>query len=216
MRSFFRCELRKLKFDTHSLYQRSGEADRRAEAFRLGRRCAAEAEEDQRRQRQSVRQLRRRHSGALPPRHMVLITHSAQAYSAVDKVFDECKRVGDELSRIMRIWKAAAQAAKPATSTGTPTNEEQEKETGVNFTELNDKLVQESLAKTNVSPHLKEAFEGYLHVPPKGVPDTITLKGYQMLGINWLYLLYRKKHSCILADEMGACHIASLLLRCFE
>ena len=33
--------------------------------------------------------------------------------------------------------------------------------------------------------------------------DTVTLKEYQLLGVNWLNLLYRSNLSSILADEMG-------------
>ncbi|KAL0084424.1 P-loop containing nucleoside triphosphate hydrolase protein [Phycomyces blakesleeanus] len=43
---------------------------------------------------------------------------------------------------------------------------------------------------------------GYLHIQPSTI-KTINLKNYQLLGINWLLMLYRKNISCILADEMG-------------
>ncbi|KAI6040356.1 SNF2 family N-terminal domain-containing protein [Pisolithus marmoratus] len=33
--------------------------------------------------------------------------------------------------------------------------------------------------------------------------DGVILKEYQLLGVNWLYLLYMREYSCILADEMG-------------
>jgi SWI/SNF-related matrix-associated actin-dependent regulator 1 of chromatin subfamily A len=140
--------------------------------------------------------------------HSTLVSGSpdiaAQAYSAVDKVFEECRRVGDELSRIMKIWSAAAnKVAKPATDAPAPAAAPAT-DAGLNFVQLNDQLIKSSTEAANASPHLKDAFQGYLTDQPKGVPDTITLKGYQMLGVNWLYLLFRKKHSCILADEMGA------------
>lgn len=38
---------------------------------------------------------------------------------------------------------------------------------------------------------------------PKMMSQKIVLKDYQIVGINWLYLLYRKNLSCILADDMG-------------
>ena len=43
----------------------------------------------------------------------------------------------------------------------------------------------------------------YISKQPSLVRDEYTLKDYQMLGLNWLNLLYSKKLSCILADEMG-------------
>ncbi|KAF9529360.1 SNF2 family N-terminal domain-containing protein [Crepidotus variabilis] len=43
----------------------------------------------------------------------------------------------------------------------------------------------------------------YLATQPKLLSTTVTLKEYQLLGVNWLNLLYRSSLSCILADEMG-------------
>jgi len=38
---------------------------------------------------------------------------------------------------------------------------------------------------------------------PSNMPATIQLKDYQIVGFNWLYLLFERKLSCILADDMG-------------
>ena len=38
---------------------------------------------------------------------------------------------------------------------------------------------------------------------PKNMAEGVILKDYQVVGVNWLNLLYEKKLSCILADEMG-------------
>ncbi|CAK5281557.1 unnamed protein product [Mycena citricolor] len=43
----------------------------------------------------------------------------------------------------------------------------------------------------------------YLDRQPELLADGIQLKDYQLLGVNWLNLLYRRNFSCILADEMG-------------
>jgi SWI/SNF-related matrix-associated actin-dependent regulator of chromatin subfamily A containing DEAD/H box 1 len=43
----------------------------------------------------------------------------------------------------------------------------------------------------------------YISTQPSLLSSTVQLKDYQMIGINWLNLLYTKKLSCILADEMG-------------
>ncbi|KAI8583198.1 hypothetical protein K450DRAFT_170107 [Umbelopsis ramanniana AG] len=50
---------------------------------------------------------------------------------------------------------------------------------------------------------LKVAMEGYLYKQPDLMSSEITLKGYQVFGVNWILLLYRMKLSGILADEMG-------------
>jgi SWI/SNF-related matrix-associated actin-dependent regulator 1 of chromatin subfamily A len=57
--------------------------------------------------------------------------------------------------------------------------------------------------KEDASEEVKKAFEDYLYSQPKLLKEGIKLKNYQMLGVNWLNMLYRKNISCILADEMG-------------
>ncbi|ORY94988.1 SNF2 family N-terminal domain-domain-containing protein [Syncephalastrum racemosum] len=61
--------------------------------------------------------------------------------------------------------------------------------------------------------------EGYLVEQPAIISPDITLKNYQMIGINWLLMLYRKKISGILADEMGlgkTAQVISFLGRLYE
>ncbi|UZJ56428.1 hypothetical protein CBS101457_005748 [Exobasidium rhododendri] len=43
----------------------------------------------------------------------------------------------------------------------------------------------------------------YLHGQPDGLSAGVQLKDFQLHGVNWLYLLYRKHCSGILADDMG-------------
>jgi SWI/SNF-related matrix-associated actin-dependent regulator 1 of chromatin subfamily A len=49
----------------------------------------------------------------------------------------------------------------------------------------------------------KTAMEGYLHQQPETMSSAMSLKGYQIFGVNWMLLLYRRQLSGILADEMG-------------
>jgi SWI/SNF-related matrix-associated actin-dependent regulator of chromatin subfamily A containing DEAD/H box 1 len=49
---------------------------------------------------------------------------------------------------------------------------------------------------------------------PAMMSDNITLKDYQLVGLNWLALLYKHKLSCILADDMGlgkTCQVIAFL-----
>lgn len=43
----------------------------------------------------------------------------------------------------------------------------------------------------------------FFKVQPKHLGKGVVLKDYQLVGVNWLSLLYERKLSCILADEMG-------------
>lgn len=45
--------------------------------------------------------------------------------------------------------------------------------------------------------------QGYIRHQPALIKPEIQLKDYQMIGINWLNLLWSTNYSCILADEMG-------------
>ncbi|PWW78819.1 hypothetical protein C7212DRAFT_288840 [Tuber magnatum] len=54
---------------------------------------------------------------------------------------------------------------------------------------------------------------------PKNMAEGVILKDYQVVGVNWLNLLYEKKLSCILADEMGlgkTCQVIAFLARLLE
>ena len=54
---------------------------------------------------------------------------------------------------------------------------------------------------------------------PKLMSQDITMKDYQIIGVNWLDLLFRNKLSCILADDMGlgkTCQVIAFMARLFE
>jgi SWI/SNF-related matrix-associated actin-dependent regulator 1 of chromatin subfamily A len=99
----------------------------------------------------------------------------------------------------MRIWNEAASASASNSLADTPDD------AGVHIVNLPDKVLEQGTAH----PMAKEAFEGYIRQQPPSIPEGVVLKDYQMLGLNWLYLLYRRKTSCILADEMGGYHSTS-------
>lgn len=54
---------------------------------------------------------------------------------------------------------------------------------------------------------------------PSIMADDLVMKDYQIVGINWLALLFEKKLSCILADDMGlgkTCQVIGFLAHLFE
>ena len=54
---------------------------------------------------------------------------------------------------------------------------------------------------------------------PSIMADDLEMKDYQVVGLNWLALLFEKKMSCILADEMGlgkTCQVISFLSHLYE
>lgn len=114
----------------------------------------------------------------------------------------------------MRIWSGMSKQAKagkpedtrsllmPGQSNDPNREGTPDIETGVHLVELDEAALDLSRLPT-APPEIQQAFADYIREKPVGVPENIQLKGYQMLGINWLNLLYKKRLSCILADEMG-------------
>ncbi|MCJ1478935.1 hypothetical protein MMC13_007619 [Lambiella insularis] len=54
---------------------------------------------------------------------------------------------------------------------------------------------------------------------PKIIDSSVTLKDYQVVGINWLSLLFENRLSCILADDMGlgkTCQVIAFLASLYE
>ena len=94
----------------------------------------------------------------------------------MDSVLEECESIGASLRKTIATWTDS----QPALN---------EDEGAISLTTIED--------KENRKP------PGYLLQQPSTLAEGIQLKDYQLLGVNWLQLLYRKKLSCILADEMG-------------
>jgi SWI/SNF-related matrix-associated actin-dependent regulator 1 of chromatin subfamily A len=54
---------------------------------------------------------------------------------------------------------------------------------------------------------------------PSIMAENLVMKDYQIVGLNWLALLFERKMSCILADEMGlgkTCQVISFLSHLYE
>jgi SWI/SNF-related matrix-associated actin-dependent regulator 1 of chromatin subfamily A len=137
---------------------------------------------------------------------MLALAHRAQAYLEVDRVFAQCTDVSKQLSSIMRIWGGQVALKKEAGVNGIVIDDSRagspDIDTGVSLIEL-DQTALDGSTQPWATEDVKEAFASYLREKPSTMSDNITLKGYQMLGLNWLNLLYSKGLSCILADEMG-------------
>ncbi|GAA6062362.1 hypothetical protein JCM10212_004208 [Sporobolomyces blumeae] len=118
----------------------------------------------------------------------------------VDKVLNECEAIGRSLSHTMNIW--ASGAAASASTASTRPGASGDAEVGLDLVAITEETIRTRVETSN-DPAVREAFKDYIRTQPAGVPDSITLKDYQMLGVNWLNLLYRRGTSCILADEMG-------------
>ena len=105
-----------------------------------------------------------------------------RGYGAVDDVLAQCERIGGQLSTIIASWSQDTRKGK-------------EKATS-DVMDGNGTLSLVATASERIP-------KDFLTEQPKSLSKNVQLKGYQLLGVNWLRLLYKKGRSCILADEMG-------------
>lgn len=112
-------------------------------------------------------------------------------YRAVDQIIKKIENLGYKLRNILDIWEELSVNSRQSS----PTSQQDDDQPGMNLTNID--------IKKKSMPRYQDALNGYLIEQPKCVNPTMTLKDYQMLGVNWMLLLYRKGISGILADEMG-------------
>ncbi|KAL4078452.1 SNF2 family N-terminal domain-containing protein [Scleroderma yunnanense] len=109
-------------------------------------------------------------------------------YGAVDSVLEKCERIGASLRAAIASW-------------GSEDSHGKGKGKGKEDLTL-DEADDGSLSLRSL-PAAKNAGPKYPAKQPAMLPEGVMLKEYQLLGVNWLYLLYMREYSCILADEMG-------------
>ena len=148
-------------------------------------------------------------------------------YEAVDRLVSQCEALGRPVADEMKKWGVDVFGAskdgeldlvsfsdlsngkKSGTSTrdsgvGTPTS---------TTPSADDENSDVDLKKTSMPGREKFC------VQPQIMGEGVVLKDYQIVGINWLALLFEKQLSCILADDMGlgkTCQVIAFLALLFE
>jgi SWI/SNF-related matrix-associated actin-dependent regulator 1 of chromatin subfamily A len=132
-----------------------------------------------------------------------------RAYEAVDYLVKKCENIAKPLAQSMNNWgvnlfggkcevdmsiTAPAQRACHDSGIGTPVSDE-------------DGPIKASVGR------------GGFFGQPKSMAEDVKMKDYQVVGMNWLNLLYNSGHSCILADDMGlgkTCQVIAFLAHLAE
>jgi SWI/SNF-related matrix-associated actin-dependent regulator 1 of chromatin subfamily A len=132
-----------------------------------------------------------------------------KAYEAVDYLVRKCDNIAKPLAHSMNKWGVnvfggkgeidlpsieAAQRACHDSGIGTPVSDD-------------DGPVKNSVGR------------GGFFGQPISMAEDIKMKDYQIVGVNWLNLLYCSGHSCILADDMGlgkTCQVIGFLAHLAE
>ncbi|KAI9455328.1 SNF2 family N-terminal domain-containing protein [Lactarius psammicola] len=97
-----------------------------------------------------------------------------RGYGAVDDVLAQCERIGGQLSAAIASWSQDTRKGKEKATSDS---------------------VDENGALSLVAPVNERTSKDFLSEQPKSLSRDVQLKGYQLLGVNWLRLLYKKGRS---------------------
>ena len=132
--------------------------------------------------------------------NVALEAHSS--FAAIDRLVSRCESYSTMIKKEMKAWgivtgddNQSDNGSRQDSGIGTPTH---------GYTESTIK----HLSSSQDIPKEK------LISQPSIMADSVVLKDYQVIGLNWINLLWTKKLSCILADEMGlgkTCQVISFL-----
>jgi SWI/SNF-related matrix-associated actin-dependent regulator of chromatin subfamily A containing DEAD/H box 1 len=142
----------------------------------------------------------------ISPRMFEDCTAIFESYRTVDNILRDCEKIGAQLRAAIASWTHTRTSVKGKERASSETS------TVASFADVEDG----ALHLVTLAP---KASGDYLATQPSLISQDVQLKDYQLAGLNWLRsvmktlthscllstyrLLYRKKLSCILADEMG-------------
>lgn len=127
----------------------------------------------------------------ISPRMFVDCIEIFQGYSTVDAVLEDCEKIGANLRANIESW----------TSHSPPVNGKGKAPADSATHGMEDG----ALSLRSIADMKEHKSDGFMIAQPVSLAAGVQLKEYQLLGVNWLNLLYQKGLSCILADEMGTC-----------
>jgi SWI/SNF-related matrix-associated actin-dependent regulator 1 of chromatin subfamily A len=125
------------------------------------------------------------------------------SYDAIDELVKECEAIATPLQAALKSW-------------GVGTSDEGELQL-MNLDEAHDSGIgtpTSSCPSDEVTPSVKTRNKSQFLKQPTNMNPEATLKDYQLVGLNWLNLLWSQKISCILADDMGlgkTCQVIAFL-----
>ncbi|KAL4158393.1 hypothetical protein PRNP1_004169 [Phytophthora ramorum] len=113
--------------------------------------------------------------------------HYSRSHDEVGQLLEECEGLARKLRRSVRAWSgnaAKSASSSPSTSPADATDEEDATHMSLASIDGGDKRVVTQADIPNIC-------------------ETLELKPYQVVGVNWLLLLHENNVSGVLADEMG-------------
>ena len=140
-------------------------------------------------------------------------------YEAVDALVAKCEQLGKPLAEEISKWGfdvfgAAKTGELEMVSFDDESDSQRDSGIGTPSSKaasINGEAGEDDIKTTTQSRHSRQ--NKFLKQPAM-MSDDIMLKDYQLIGLNWLALLYKHKLSCILADDMGlgkTCQVIAFL-----
>ena len=127
-----------------------------------------------------------------------------EAYEAVDLLVRKCENMAKPIERSMKGWGIDVVGSRAGELELTSINSPHDSGIGTPASDLGDEV---------------RPTKSSLITQPSIMADDMKMKDYQVVGINWLYLLFRNNLSCILADDMGlgkTCQVIAFLAHLLE
>ena len=118
-------------------------------------------------------------------------------YNGVDDLISECETIGKRVREKLTRWTSSTTVVE---------------EGALALTGLSPSTP--STMTTDPSPAPPDRDPDMVLGQPSSLAEDVSLKDYQLIGVNWLHLLYKEGLSCILADEMGlgkTCQVIAFL-----
>lgn len=147
-------------------------------------------------------------------------------YEAVDHLVEQCETLGKPLADEMKNWGLDVYGASKSgemdlVSFGDLSNDKNSdrstRDSGIG-TPTSTSLSADENSDVDTKK-MSKLNKGKFSNQPKIMGDGVVLKDYQIVGMNWLALLFEKQLSCILADDMGlgkTCQVIAFLALLFE
>jgi len=117
-----------------------------------------------------------------------------EGYVQIDSCLNKCEAIAKDVANTLAIWRGASMTQESVV--GTPRSD------GLNDVKVDVAKVSE-LLRNETDMKKRKVLSNYIQTQPASLTEGTVLKDYQLLGVNWLNLLYSKRIGCILADEMG-------------
>jgi SWI/SNF-related matrix-associated actin-dependent regulator 1 of chromatin subfamily A len=134
-------------------------------------------------------------------------------YEAVDELVSKCESLGKPIAEEMKRWGVDVFGCKKQGELELASLDrlaaDKNNDSGIGTPSTNRSSSEEATARP------KSSFISQ----PAIMSESITLKDYQVVGLNWINLIFEQKLSCILADDMGlgkTCQVISFLAHLLE